>query len=142
MKASIREQVRQKCNGKCGYCGNDLDSKWQVDHMDSQYYHTWAWPDKDPNRYENLMPACIVCNHYKRSFPITKVSSFTITWKEYMVSFHTRYAKLPRNPVAPASIKRKAYMQRIADAYGITADKPFNGIFYYETIQSNNEKSN
>jgi hypothetical protein len=53
-------------------------------------------------------------------------------FRAYMTGFHIRFAKYPKNPRDPKSIKRKAYMQEISDKYGIKPDKPFNGIFYFE----------
>lgn len=47
-----RQQVYNKCNGKCAYCGKDLNGKFQVDHVEpfwhtmthQQYEHTFKKP--------------------------------------------------------------------------------------------------
>lgn len=98
---------------------------WQVDHIVPKGF--FYIKDYDVNDLKNLNPACKVCNHYKRA---EGVEYFRLS----MLTFHTRYAKLPKKPKVAASIKKIAYMQAIADAYGITADKPFSGTFYFETL--------
>ena len=49
----------------------------------------------------------------------------------YMLSFHKRLAKLPKEPRIEKSAKRKEYMLKVAEAFGIATDKPFNGVFYF-----------
>lgn len=49
----IREQVYQKCNGHCAYCGCELEYKdMQVDHATSVFYYNGT------NDIDNLLPAC------------------------------------------------------------------------------------
>lgn len=66
-----RQKVYNRCNGHCGYCGKEITLKeMQVDHMISK------WKLQDPvyfkaaieqvECYENYMPTCRRCNHYKR----------------------------------------------------------------------------
>lgn len=56
----IREQVYQKYNGHCAYCGCELDYKdMQVDHIESVY------KNGENNDIDNLMPSCRMCNFYK-----------------------------------------------------------------------------
>ena len=51
-----------------------------------------------------------------------------------MSTFHTRLAKLPKNTNSDKTLKRIEYMNTIAEAFNITIDKPFNGVFYFETL--------
>ena len=52
---------------KCAYCGKELKYKeMQVDHLEAKenkQRHLF----KNPDRFENLMPSCRRCNHYKRA---------------------------------------------------------------------------
>lgn len=60
----IREQVYNKYNGHCAYCGCELEyEKMQVDH---------AKPLRigGENTIENMLPACRSCNHYKSTLDV------------------------------------------------------------------------
>lgn len=68
-----REEVYNKCNGKCGYCGIDLKMKeMQVDHIVSQFHyrlniHKKYTDNDDMNHIDNLLPTCRICNKWKSS---------------------------------------------------------------------------
>lgn len=128
MTKSGRKQVYEKCGGRCGYCGSQLDDKWQVDHIMSKTYCAWhKIPDVDS--MNNLMPACRKCNHYKHSHHLE-------SFRTFMLKFHKRLANIPKITRVPRTEKRKEYMQDIADRYGITVDIPFSGVFYFETLKT------
>lgn len=62
----IREVVYQKYNGHCAYCGREISYKdMQVDHF--KPLRTLEPDNKNANDISNLMPACRMCNHYKRA---------------------------------------------------------------------------
>lgn len=135
--ATKRQIVHDKFNGLCAYTGKPLGADWQIDHMTSKYEARYidAWniaSTKDWNAakvkihdIKNLMPALRIVNHYKRSLDLEG-------FRKYMLSFHLRLAKYPKNPIVKSSIKRKEYMYKVADAFDITIDKPFSGLFYFE----------
>ena len=56
-----RQKVFDKCGGKCGYCGCDIDIKnFQVDHIVSQFHykfkkHLKYTDNNDVNHFENLL---------------------------------------------------------------------------------------
>ena len=127
MNKKLREQVYHKFGGRCAYTGKPLGDDWQVDHITSRFEHNYFMREEDVDIIDNLFPTLKIVNHYKRSRNLGE-------FREYMEEFHIRFARYPKNPKAESSIKRKAYMQSIADAFGITNDKPFNGQFYFETI--------
>jgi len=127
----LREQCRLKYNGLCAYTGLPLDDKWQADHMfpkcrTIQKYH-------EINKHdciENLVPALRIVNHYKRSLDLEG-------FRKYMLSFHVRLAKLPNKTTVQRTVERIAYMKNIANVFGITKEKPFSGIFYFERLDKN-----
>ena len=135
-----RDIVRLKFGGLCAYTGKELGPDWQVDHMESKYknsynaHYTSATPQEvqekmsTVNHIDNLFPALRIVNHYKRSFDLEG-------FRRYMKDFHVRLGKLPKKTVVDSTIRRKAYMQQVADAFGITTEKPFTGIFYFETLK-------
>ena len=59
---SVRMAVYSKCNGHCAYCGCDLQYKdMQVDHV----IPLNGWSEQGTDTFENMLPACRSCNHYK-----------------------------------------------------------------------------
>lgn len=123
-----REIVRLKYDNKCAYTGTELLSDWQVDHIEPILRNNWT--DKAMldiiYHIDNLIPTQRIINHYKRSMGLQQ-------FRRYMMSFHLRISKLPKNPKAPRSIKHKAYMLEVARLFDIAPNKGFNGIFYFET---------
>lgn len=66
----VREQVYQKYNGHCAYCGCELEYKdMQVDHIESVWSSEWHNKNHD-NSIDNLMPSCRMCNYYKGVYTI------------------------------------------------------------------------
>lgn len=66
----VREQVYQKYNGHCAYCGCELEYKdMQVDHIESVWSSEWRNKNHD-NSIDNLMPSCRMCNYYKGVYTI------------------------------------------------------------------------
>ena len=60
-----RQEVFEKYNRRCAYCGRMLLYKqMQVDHLHPQFLSHFQ-PEKDKNRIENLMPSCQKCNNHK-----------------------------------------------------------------------------
>lgn len=124
----LREQVRLKYNGLCAYTGLPLDDKWQADHVfpkcrTIQLYHNI----NNHDCVENLVPALRIVNHYKRSLDLDG-------FRNYMLTFHIRLAKLPKKTDVENTKKRIAYMNEVANLFGITKEIPFNGKFYFETL--------
>jgi 5-methylcytosine-specific restriction endonuclease McrA len=138
-----RKQVYEKYNGRCAYTGKPLvDGEWQIDHMTSRYktkcnaarsvaekrdWSAYQEALEHVNDIDNLLPSLRIVNHYKRLLDLEG-------FREYMLTFHKRLAKLPKRTNSPSTARRIIYMNKIADAFGITIEKPFNGIFYFETL--------
>lgn len=142
MKKAIRILVYEKYNGLCAYTGKPLDDKWQVDHMTSKIKYMWnvvyggiggytvegiQEKAKQVDDISNLMPALWIVNHYKRSLDLEG-------FRDRMMTFHKRLAKLPKKTSKPATEKRIAYMRQVSDAFDITPDRPFSGKFYFENL--------
>ena len=61
----IRQQVYDKYNGHCAYCGCELEYKdMQVDHIVSVYKAEYNGREAD-NSIVNYNPSCRACNFYK-----------------------------------------------------------------------------
>ena len=125
-----RELVRNMFDCKCAYTGTELQSDWQIDHVNAVRRNWWLNNSamfEENHKLENMLPAQRIINHYKHSMDLEQ-------FRDFMCDFHSRIKKLPINPKVEKSIKRKAYMLEIARLFGITTDKAFSGIFYFETL--------
>ena len=59
----VREQVHQKTDGHCAYCGDELKKGWHVDHV-------IPVAAGGPDDIMNFLPACAKCNNYKTSMSL------------------------------------------------------------------------
>lgn len=125
-----RQAVYDKYQGKCAYSGTPLEPDWQVDHIKTRImYEIGSYPyEGDPDDIDNLVPCQKILNHYKRALPLEAFR----TW--FLGGLHKRLRTLPKNPKTEKSQKRKDYLLRVANYFGITEDKPFSGKFYFETL--------
>lgn len=78
-----RQQLYDKYNGKCAYCGCELPSRWHADHIEP-IQRTWEFTGKPWNsaiKYtgmenqhldciENMNPSCPECNMSKGCFTV------------------------------------------------------------------------
>jgi hypothetical protein len=120
-----RDKIFQKFNGLCAYTGKPLGEDWQIDH---------AYPKRMGHMYSgninddrNLYPCLKIVNHYKRGYGISGFRSL-------LSDLHVRIGKLPKNPRCDRRKKYKDYMLKVASAFDVDKDKPFNGLFYFEKI--------
>lgn len=69
MNPADREAVFQMFGGRCAYCGRPLtrgpkgDTAFQADHLHPRYLG-------GSDSVENRVPACRLCNHYKKTFSV------------------------------------------------------------------------
>ena len=112
-----RQEVYEKYNGHCAYCGKPLEIKnMQVDHIIPQrqgYYIDEQ--EKNTDSFDNLNPSCRQCNHYKRAKSLER-------FRELLLTLHERIAK--------------NYICKVAEDYGVIQIKPWDGKFYFETREN------
>lgn len=107
----IREAVYQKYGGRCAYCGRTIAYKdMQVDHF--RPLRVWNEADGAADDISNLMPACRMCNHYKRA------NSLEV--------FRRCIAEIPRK-------LRGNYIYKIGVAYGNVVENEKPIAFFFET---------
>lgn len=107
-----REEVYNKYQGHCAYCGCKLEYKdMQVDHFAP--YHIFG----DNTKLSNLMPACRQCNFRKSSLTIEK--------------FRTDLEETADR------LRRDNFMFRLAEKYGIVSVSTSPIKFYYENVEEN-----
>ena len=108
----LREQVYQKYDGHCAYCGCEMEMKdMQVDHIMPVARAKWLKDEIDLNNMDNLMPACRACNYYKDTCSIP-------TFRKNLKTLMERV--------------RKPFIYRLADKYGMVRELEWDGKFYFE----------
>ena len=126
-----REQIFNKYGGLCAYSGTPLEDDWQVDHVKPVIRNPFTGKAYFENAHhiDNMVPCQKIINHYKGSLDLETFR----TW--FMVGLSDRLKKLPQKPYTEKSIKRKAYILKVASYFGIDEDTPFSGKFYFERNQ-------
>lgn len=112
-----REQVYLKYGGHCAYCGREIAMKdMQVDH----FIPKRGWNESGSDDLANLMPACRMCNHYKRAHSLE--------------TFRTYIEEIPKK-------LRENYIYKIGVVYGNVIENEKQIQFYFEKAnQPNNSR--
>lgn len=132
MNKNKRESVLKKYNGKCAYCGKDIELKsMQIDHAFPQSRKHWLEHYKmrelenldftDIDDFKNLMPACRRCNHYKRAQTVD----------EFRESLKTINERIMKN-----------YIVKVGVDFGIVKIEPFDGKFFFEKFNGHRTGTN
>ena len=121
----VREKVWQKFGGYCAYCGCALNYEdMQIDHLypyaqaiSENHYKPLSKEQEDKlNEFDNLMPACRMCNYYKSTMSLDKFR------KELETT-------LLKNAT-------KSYDFRLAEKYGLVKQEPHDIYFWFEEYES------
>ena len=124
-----RDRIYQKFNGLCAYSGTPLEDDWQIEHINPVIRNWWTntkmFPDADNE--ENMVPVQKIINHYKHSYDLEG-------YRKLLCGLHLRLKKVAKNPYTEKGKKRKEYISKVAGYFGITADKPWSGKFYFEKL--------
>ena len=114
-----REAVYKKYNGHCAYCGKELTPKsWQLDHLiPYQRERFGRYTEEQIECFENYMPACRRCNHYKRAHSLE-------VFRQYIKEI-------------PEKLKETNYIYKVGLDYGIIEEHTWNGLFYFEWFEKN-----
>lgn len=105
----LRERVKAKFRGHCGYCGC-LPDKLQIDHIVPVIRGNNV--GFDHNHESNLMPACFSCNNYKMTHDLEQfrreIASQVGRCRQYSVNF------------------------RLAERFGLVKETAAPVVFYFE----------
>ena len=108
-----RQEVYQKCNGHCAYCGTEIEYKdMQVDHV--KPLRIGGLDDMD-----NMLPACRSCNHYKATLDVEG-------FKNYLAGIHKR-------------LRRDSIPYQVAERFGIVKHNTDDIQFYFEKMEGKKE---
>lgn len=130
MTKKERQTVYEKYDGKCAYCGCELQKGWHVDHIEPRW-HTLSEQavklmeqasngrtkiKKGKNCIENYNPACPRCNKWKSTYSIEQ-------FREEIA------AQIKR-------LKRDSSQFRMALDYCLIEETAKPVVFYFETVGS------
>lgn len=115
-----RQTVYDKFAGRCAYCGRKIAYKdMQVDHLIPKEMEPVVvagnYPGLDNiDDIKNLMPACRMCNHYKRAHSLE-------TFRRYI-------EEIPRK-------LRRDYIYKIGVVYGTVFENEKPIKFHFEELE-------
>ena len=114
-----RLKVYNKYNGKCAYCGKDIEySKMHIDHIipKQRGFNSFEAEQhgitKGTDKFDNLNPSCASCNISKSTYSLD-------VWKTEL--------KLKKN-----RLRRDVTNVRILESFGILEFNNKNILFYFE----------
>ena len=115
----VREAVYQKYNGHCAYCGKSIAYKdFQLDHLiPKQREQFKKYSEEEIECFENYMPACRRCNHYKRA--------------------HTLECFRQMIEEIPAKLFRDNYIYKVGLDYELIKVDERKIKFYFEQMEDN-----
>lgn len=115
----IRLEVYNKYGGYCAYCGKAIDYKdMQLDHMIPRQRERFKkYTEEEIECFENYMPSCRRCNHYKRAHSIE--------------TFRKMIEEIPKK------LFRDSYIYKIGLDYNLIKPQEHKIKFYYETVEAN-----
>jgi hypothetical protein len=124
LSPKVREAVYYKYDGHCAYCGKELTPKdYQVDHLiPVQRERFGKYTEEQLERFENYMPACRRCNHYKRAHSLE-------VFRKYIEEI-------------PAKLYRDNYIYKVGLDYGLVEAHEHKIKFYFEWLEEELEKAN
>lgn len=137
MTKKQRLEVYNKYGGRCAYCGQTITYiEMQVDHKVPVAVYGYNWQGKRHSKkdfiaifgqekydaihgIDNLMPACVYCNHHKRQWTL----------------------EMYRDIVSKITVKvSKDYLVKRGIRYGIIETKEWDKKFYFEKVEENKQK--
>ncbi len=112
-----REAVYNKYDGHCAYCDKELEPKgWQLDHLiPYQRERCKKYTEEEIECFENYMPACRRCNHYKRAHSLE-------VFRKYIEEI-------------PAKLYRDNYIYKVGLDYGLVEAHKHKIKFYFEQVE-------
>jgi 5-methylcytosine-specific restriction endonuclease McrA len=110
----LRAEIFKKYDGHCAYCGKELTQKgWQVDHLiPVQRERFGRATEFEVENFNNFMPSCRRCNHYKRAHSLE-------TFRRYIEEI-------------PEKLQDSNYIYKVGLDYGLIEEHPRKIVFYFE----------
>lgn len=131
IKKSERKIVFDKYDGKCAYCGCELQKGWHVDHVEPcrritetvQVKGKWMFTEKvigyanpKANHIDNYMPSCPSCNINKHG---DTIEGFRESIKGYLRSLNLRIVQY-----------------KMVKKYGLVLETEDEVVFHFEKVKA------
>lgn len=111
-----REKVYSKFDGKCAYCGCELNGKFHIDHIEPiRRNSNGSCLNPKNESLENMNPSCPSCNIMKHSMTLEQ------------------YRKSIKNFVTNLNKYNNQY--KFAKKYGLVTENNIEVKFYFETLK-------
>lgn len=119
----LREEIYRKYGGHCAYCGKKIELReMQVDHIkavwkaeiENEYMPLSDDQLDELNKFDNLMPACRMCNYYKSTYSM----------EQFRENLEDILAQVSR-----------PFDFRIAERYSLVQRTPHKIKFFFEEAQ-------
>lgn len=122
-----RQAVYEKYHGHCAYCGKEIAlNEMQVDHIVPVMHALYGTKEqREPveqmitdgsmNSLDNLNPSCRACNFYKGMSDVEGFRQRILTQLDHTC--------------------RSSFQTKLAMQYGMITYTPWNGKFYFETLE-------
>ena len=122
LSKKVREAVYNKYEGHCAYCGKVLKPKdFQVDHLiPVQRERFGKYTEEELERFENYMPTCRRCNHYKRAHSLE--------------TFRKMIEKIP------SKLFRDSYIYKVVLDYHLLEAHDHKIIFFFEQFEKDKKE--
>ena len=116
LKKKEREILSQKYDGKCAYCGCELQKGWHADHIEPIRRNWWENTMMNPENdvFENYNPSCPKCNINKHS---STLEEFRENIKQYV-----------------QSLNKYSVQYQMAKKYNLINEADNDVKFYFETL--------
>jgi hypothetical protein len=116
----VRIDVYNKYDGHCAYCGKVIEYKdMQLDHMIPRQRERFKkYTEEEIECFENYMPSCRRCNHYKRAHSLEV--------------FRQMIEEIPYK------LRRDNYIYKVGLDYNLIAEQEHKIKFYFEQVTSEN----
>jgi hypothetical protein len=120
----VREAVYNKYDGHCAYCSKKIEYKdMQVDHLiPVQRERFKKYTEEELECFENYMPACRRCNHYKRAHSLE-------TFRKMIEEI-------------PTKLYRDSYIYKVGLDYNLVKAHEHKIKFYFEQVEELNKSDN
>ncbi len=105
-----RQKLYERFNGHCACCGTEIEYK------DMQADHVKPLKIGGEDNFENMLPACRSCNHYKATLDIEE-------FRKYLSEIHKR-------------LMRDSVPYQLAQRFGIVKHNTDNVRFYFEALEA------
>jgi 5-methylcytosine-specific restriction endonuclease McrA len=124
MNKKQRQELFEKYDGKCAYCGCELKRGWHADHIEpvirdsrwnkekGRFEQTGTVQNPENETLENYNPACASCNIQKNSF---SVEQFRINIQNFV-----------------KSLNRNSTQYKFAKRYDLIVETENPVVFYFE----------